>query len=161
MGAALDDAARLWDHVFGDQPHLLALFSGYYKAESAAWRCPRRASTPATGIRSPGLGRPSRTASTARCTFAHQLLGEQRTKEQAAPLWTLFADVDSGDVEQSPIRPTAVVGVRRPGHAHVYARLNRAVPPRRPAAQSPLGTRLRRRSIRVRREPGAACAEHP
>jgi DNA-binding HxlR family transcriptional regulator len=127
--ARLDDAARLWAHVFAGQPHLLALFTGFYKADV------KRLEMPATrfyahdhldealawAAQQDGINR--------ECYFcAHQLLAEQRKKEHAAPVLAVYADVDGASLERSPIRPTALVE-SSPGKAHLYARLNRAVAP--------------------------------
>jgi hypothetical protein len=125
----MSDAMRLWEHVFHGQPHLVALFTGFYQQDH------KRLDMTSTRFYPPdhlndALAWAEQQDSINREVYfcAHQLLGKQRVKEQAAPVWTIYADVDAVSVDDSPIRPTAVVE-SSPGKAHIYARLTRAVAP--------------------------------
>ena len=116
-------AAALWRHVFGTRPDLAALFTGYRKPGADALSMPSTRyykpdeldEAEAWASQQDGINRDV-------YFCAHQLLAAKRTKEHAAPLMALYADVDGADLSTSPITPTAVVE-SSPGRFQAYARL--------------------------------------
>lgn len=124
----LDDAARLWTHLFDDQPYLLSLFSGFLN-DARRLDMPATRFYPRDKLEDALAWAAQQDAINREVYFcAHQVIGQERKKEQAAPVLAMYADVDGAALMQNPIAPTAVVE-SSPGHAHVYARLSRAVAP--------------------------------
>jgi len=110
-------------HVFGTRPDLAALFTGYRKEGSDALMMPSTRyympdqldQAEAWAMQQDGINRDV-------YFCAHQLLAAKRTKDHAAPMVALYADVDAADLNASPIKPTAVVE-SSPGRYQAYARL--------------------------------------
>jgi RepB DNA-primase from phage plasmid len=127
------DAIALWQHVFGTRPDRIALMSALRTGEKNK------------------LGPPShhffasdQLEDAARCAAlqdqrgrevyfcAHQLLADERIKDNAAPVLALWAEVDEGNlddvVDAAPVPPTAIVE-SSPRHYHLYWRLKYPIRP--------------------------------
>jgi hypothetical protein len=126
-----NDTIRFWRHLFGGQRGLLAVWSA--QRESAAevnedstrtryFDYPAKAEAAASyALEEAGVGR-----ETYFC--AHLLTSNRRIKENAAPVITLWGDLDGARVPHSGLEPTAVVE-SSPGRFHCYWRLSDEIPP--------------------------------
>src|SRR5438552_1071531 len=94
---ALSDALRLWEHIFGfgDQQHLLALFSGLHKLGDKKLYMPAdRFYLPHEWDEALAWARQQDSINREVYFCAHLLVDRQRKKDQAAPILALYADVD-------------------------------------------------------------------
>jgi hypothetical protein len=126
------DAIRLWRHLFGDRPDLIAVFTGF-RPERLGGKLDEH--TTATRYYEPGeldqaVAWSSQQGSIHRDVYfcAHQLTARRRVKENAASVGALWCETDGADLNASPIKPTAVVE-SSPGHFHCYAKLEHPIAP--------------------------------
>lgn len=131
---------ELWEHVFGDQRGILALFSGL-RAKPGSKRLDQ--------VRSAYFSYPHHAEEAGRwCSerseegrevyfCAHLLTAQRRIKANAAPLLSLYVDGDGAKVAAGLPDPTAVIE-SSPGREQFYFRLSQPVAPE-------IGERLNRR----------------
>lgn len=132
------EAMRLWRALYGSQPGLLGVHSALrpapgtprlFRHRSAFFEYPGRAHAAAAWC----LGSSEEGLEAFFC--AHLLTGRKRTKENSTPVVALWADADGGSLAEAFLSggggdppPTAIVE-SSPGHAHLFWRLRRPVPP--------------------------------
>jgi hypothetical protein len=119
-------ARDLMAHVFGDRRDLVAMFSGKRQHGSDKLTATREAY-----FRFPDQVEQAEQwtqRQVGRETYfgAHLVFNPRRVRKNAAPILTLWSDVDAADLEASPIKPTAVVE-SSPGRFQAYARLSHPV----------------------------------
>lgn len=124
-------AERFYRHLYGSRVGLLALFSGH--------RTPRgeldKGSTQTRYFDYPArighaLAYAAQESRSGREVWhcAHLLTKSRRVKENAAPVLTLWGDLDGAEVPNGSLKPTAVVE-SSPGRFHCYWRLSDEIPP--------------------------------
>jgi len=128
---AAADAPRLWQHIFGGERGLLQVFTGLRD---------ERGKIPRESIESEYFAYPQEAGAAAEWAHdkategrevyfcAHLLSAKRRVKENAAPVRTLWGDLDGAEVPNGQLSPTAVVE-SSPGRYHVYWRLSDPLPP--------------------------------
>lgn len=121
----------LWQHIYGEQTGWLCLFSGQRAAPGKQrlnsprqewYRWPNDAGRAESDLlRLSAMGRET-------YTCAHLLTERVRSAKTAAPVWTLYADLDGAPVPATFPQPTALVE-SSPERHQGYWRLTRGVPP--------------------------------
>lgn len=117
-----DEAIRLWQHVFGNRPERLQVFSGFRKSgEKQLLNTAEKYYSPHEWAAA--LAWASKQNHMGREVYfcAHQLLNDERRKENAATVCALWADVDDGDLAKSPIKPSAIIE-SSPGRRQAFVR---------------------------------------
>jgi hypothetical protein len=128
------DALALWTLIYGPDPGILAIWSGTRATPDAKdLTSPQTAyfAWPADTVRA--VAEVARQDAAGREAYhaCHLLTHKRRIKENAAPVWTLWCEIDQATATIPPhLRPTAQVASGSPGHTHDYWRLTRAIPPR-------------------------------
>ncbi len=133
MRAHNDDAALLWRTLYGTQRGLIGVHSAL-RPSAGSRRLSRH--------RSRFFPYPNRAPAAAEWCLqnskagletyfcAHLLLARRRIKANAAPVLALWADADGVAIHAGAPEPTVIVE-SSPGHAHLFWRLTRPVPPPR------------------------------
>lgn len=133
MQAHNNDAALLWRTLYGTQRGLIGVHSALRPAAGSRRLSRHRSrffpypnTAPAAAewcLRNSEVGLEA-------YFCAHLLLARRRIKANAAPVLALWADADGGAIPPGAPEPTAIVE-SSPGHAHLFWRLTRPVPPPR------------------------------
>jgi hypothetical protein len=123
---------RFWRHLFGGQTGLLQVWTGVRDQNDEI---------PQSTIKSANFNYPKAAQQAAEYAVdkaqqagrevyfcVHLLTSAQRSKENAAEIRTLWADLDGVPVPNGPLTPTALIE-SSPGHYHAYWRLIDAIPP--------------------------------
>lgn len=122
---------KFWRHLFGGERGLLQVWtvkrdaSGNTSDETIAsnnFAYPRAAENAAAWA----LAKAEQGREVYFCT--HLLTRSKRVKENAAPVRTLWGDLDGAEIPNGNLKPTAVVE-SSPGRYHAYWRLEDAIPP--------------------------------
>ena len=131
MTATMSATLTLWQHIYGEQTGYLCLFSGQRAAPDEQrlddprqewYRWPNDADRAETDLlRLSAMGRET-------YTCAHLLTERVRSAKTAAPVWTLYADLDGAPVPATFPQPTALVE-SSPERHQGYWRLTRGLPP--------------------------------
>jgi putative DNA primase/helicase len=125
------EAIRFWRHLFGGQRGFLMVWTG---ERDEAGRIPK--DTIASNVFSyPGAAESAATWALEKSEegrevyfCAHLLTGPRRVKGNAAPVRTLWGDLDGAPVPNGALKPTAVVE-SSPERYHAYWRLDTEIPP--------------------------------
>jgi P4 family phage/plasmid primase-like protien len=129
--AKSEDIRKFWRHVLGGESGLLHVWTGKRDAEgvidketivSNSFNYPDAAESAATWA----LKKSSEGREVYFC--AHLLTNPRRIKENAAPVRSLWGDLDGAPVPNGELKPTAVVE-SSPGRYHCYWRLDSEIPP--------------------------------
>jgi putative DNA primase/helicase len=124
-----DTREKFYRHLFGGQRGLLALFSGVRMPDGDVDKpSTRYFDYPASiGV---ALAHATKESDAGREVWhcAHLLTGKRRIKENAAPVVTLWGDLDGAEIPNGPLLPTGIVG-SSPGRFHCYWRLSEEIPP--------------------------------
>ncbi len=129
--AKSEDIRKFWRHVLGGESGLLHVWTGKRDAEgvidketivSNSFNYPDAAASAATWA----LKKSSEGREVYFC--AHLLTNPRRIKENAAPVRSLWGDLDGAPVPNGELKPTAVVE-SSPGRYHCYWRLDSEIPP--------------------------------
>jgi len=131
MTATTSATLTLWQHIYGEQTGYLCLFSGHRAAPGQQgiddprqewYRWPSDAGRAESDLlRLSAMGRET-------YTCAHLLTERVRSAKTAAPVWTLYADLDGAPVPATFPQPTALVE-SSPERHQGYWRLSRGLPP--------------------------------
>lgn len=123
--------STLWNHIFGDTPGLLAVWSGrrvpgvrdLAEPTTTYYEWPRRASAASAQLdRESDAGREA-------YVCAHLLTEDRRIKENAAKMLALYVDGDGAQPGPDLPQPTAVIE-SSPGRQQFYWRLTKAIDPK-------------------------------
>jgi hypothetical protein len=127
---AAPTARDLFAHIFGDRRDYLAIFSGLRRHGSDRLELPHTSYFRYPDELDAAEAHIAKQVSLNRDVYfcAHLLTAKQRTKEYASSVLALWADVDTADLNASPMRPTAIVETS-PGRFQAYARLTDPVAP--------------------------------
>ena len=125
---------ELWSGIYGDGPGFLALFSGMRPAPDAELATPHQAYFSWPAETAAALAWLERQAAADRELYhcAHLVRRWRRRKEDAAPLQSLYVDLDQ-ETEQSGLLVPSIVVESSPGHTQRYYRLTQPVAPERGA----------------------------
>jgi hypothetical protein len=125
-------SARLlhWQHLYGDGTGYLCLLAGTRQAGRLAGT--RQMFYPYPVSAEPAALWLDQQVQAGRETYmcAHLLTRRERVKDAAAPVWTLWADLDGATVPDDLPQPTAVIRTS-PGREHGYWRLTTPIAPQR------------------------------
>jgi hypothetical protein len=123
-----------WETIFGDGRGYLALFSGLRPEPGARLTLPHQAYFEFPGATAAAVRWIERGAGEGRDLYhcAHLLRRAHRRAEDAAPLKSLYVDLD-GELPEQPLIPPTIVVESSPGHSQLYYRLTRPVEPRQGA----------------------------
>jgi hypothetical protein len=126
--AALPD---FWETIFGDGRGYLALFSGLRPEPGSRLTLPHQAYFEFPGATAAAVRWIEREAGEGRDLYhcAHLLRHAHRRAEDAAPLKSLYVDLD-GELPEQPLLTPTIVVESSPGHSQLYYRLTRLVDPR-------------------------------
>ncbi len=119
---------KFWRHVFGGESGLLAIFDAtrdgnkLINEKTTYFNYPKADETAAEFA--------TKKADEGREVYfcAHLLTAPKRIKDNAAPVLSLWGDLDGAPVPNGSLKPTAVVE-SSPGKYHVYWRLETEIPP--------------------------------
>jgi hypothetical protein len=124
---AAEPARQLMRHVYGGTAGIMAVFSGHRAGDRLAATDTRYFTYPAEldeavrhALDESGRGREA-------YFCAHLLTEARRIKENAAPVETLWGDLDGCGLPNGSLTPTAVVQ-SSPGNYHAYWKLKRPIP---------------------------------
>jgi hypothetical protein len=128
----MSDLHRLWQHIFGDQTGYLCLWTGtrlepdgkidQQTVAQEFYAYPADAEGAERWLR-----RQARQPRRDTYICAHLLTERARTKDSAAPILALFADMDTAPPPTTVLQPTALVQ-SSPNRFQAYWRLTRALP---------------------------------
>jgi hypothetical protein len=124
----LANITQFWSLIYGDGEGYLALFSGrreghrLVETRSAYYRWPAHGPQAAAGI----LGETARDRELYQC--GHLVTRPRRRKEDAAPLSSLWVDLDHDELNRD-VPPPSVVVQSSPGRLQAYWRLSAPVSP--------------------------------
>lgn len=124
------EVTRFWRHVFGRERGLLAVWTGVREdgkisresIEERFFNYPKAALTAAKYA----LEKAEEGREVYFCV--HLLTRPRRIKENAAPIRSLWAELDGALVPNGQLKPTAVIE-SSPGHFHLYWLLDSEIPP--------------------------------
>lgn len=122
---------KFYRHLFGGQSGLLALFSGVRMPDGDLDKDSTRTryfDYPASIGDTLAHAAEESEAGREVWHCAHLLTRGRRIKENAAPVATLWGDLDGAEVPNGPLKPTGVVE-SSPGRFHCYWRLSDEIPP--------------------------------
>jgi putative DNA primase/helicase len=124
-----DTREKFYRHLFGGQSGLLALFSGVRMPDGDVDKTSTRYFDYPASI-GDALAHATKESDAGREVWhcAHLLTGKRRIKENAAPVVTLWGDLDGAEVPNGTLKPTGVVE-SSPGRFHPYWRLSEEIPP--------------------------------
>jgi hypothetical protein len=124
-----DAREKFYRHLFGGQHGLLALFSGVRMPDGDVKKTSTRYFDYPASIGG-ALAHATKESDAGREVWhcAHLLTGKRRTKKNAAPVVTLWGDLDGAEIPNGTLLPTGIVG-SSPGRFHCYWRLSEEIPP--------------------------------
>jgi hypothetical protein len=127
----IPEIRKFWRHIFGGESGLLMVWTGTRNEDGGI---------PGETIRSNVFNYPKADKAAAEWALSkseegrevyfcvHLLSGPRRIKENAAPVRSLWGDLDGAPVPNGELKPTAVVE-SSPGKYHTYWRLDTEIPP--------------------------------
>ena len=133
MQAHNDDATLLWRTLYSTQRGLIGVHSALRPAPGSRRLSRHRSRFFPYPNRAPAAAEwclKNSEAGLEAYFCAHLLLARRRIKANAAPVLALWADADGRAILPGAPEPTAIVE-SSPGHAHLFWRLTRPVPPSR------------------------------
>jgi hypothetical protein len=122
---------RFYRHLYGGESGLMAMFSGTRGPDGELEKDSPRTryfDYPQKIARAVAHAAAESEAGREVWHCAHLLTKGRRVKENAAPVRTLWGDLDGAEVPNGPLKPTGVVESSR-GRFHCYWRLSDEVPP--------------------------------
>jgi hypothetical protein len=124
----VEQIRRLWRHIFGKQSGLLHIFTGVRQGKELDSVREKHFPYPEEAPEAAryALGEAAKGREAFFC--AHLLTKARCIKENAAPVQTLYAELDGVPIPNGELTPTAVVE-SSPGRFHVYWRLDSEIPP--------------------------------
>ncbi len=127
----IEEITALWEHVFGDGPGLLQIWTGKRDGDDIP-----KETINLKNFNYPGAARTAAEWAINKATrgrevyyCAHLLTGPERSEDNAAEIAALYCELDGAPVPNGSLAPTAVVE-SSPGHYHCYWRLTDATPPK-------------------------------
>ncbi len=127
-GAELERLPLLWDAIYGQTPGYLAILAAVRDEHGLAQLQERFFPFPAAAQQGAAWIRTEAHLDRELYQCAHLLTNPRRRKAAAAPLVSLYADLDGAEVRGSGLVPTVLIE-SSPGRLQGYWQLTRPVPP--------------------------------
>lgn len=130
MTATATALQSLWSHTFADRAGYIGLFSGCRSDGKLVDTRSKFLAWPAAATNAEGWLEDEAAQGREVYAGAHLLTDKRRVKENAAPILTLWADIDTATIPDDLPAPTALIE-SSPGRLQGYWRLTRAIEPAR------------------------------